>query len=73
MQRVELDGANGNNAHDIKQQGADKTITLLLYVRENENCESETWALKEKKALFEQQFEVQLSFEVARETLHCSI
>ena len=39
-------------------------VSLLIYVRQGENWEPETWALKEKKAMFEKVFGVRLTFEV---------
>lgn len=44
------------------------TMSLLIFVRQGESWEPETWALKEKKSLFEKLFQVRLLFEVRAET-----
>ena len=62
VQRIEFDlQAAGKN-----QDRA--TMSLLIFVRTGENWEPETWALKEKKPLFEKLFQVRLLFEVRTET-----
>lgn len=43
-------------------------LSLLIYIRPGENWEPETWALKEKKTLFEKVFQVRLNFEVRVDT-----
>jgi exopolyphosphatase / guanosine-5'-triphosphate,3'-diphosphate pyrophosphatase len=63
IQRVEL-----NQDSDIKSKDARGALSLLIYVRPGENWEPETWALKEKKALFEKAFNVRLNFEVRVDT-----
>ncbi len=59
IQKVEFDFEPSLKAKDMRG-----SLSLLLFVRPTENWEPETWALKEKKALFEKQFQVRLSFEV---------
>lgn len=44
------------------------SASLLIFVRPGESWEPETWALKEKKAFFEKQFQLKLNFEVRVET-----
>jgi hypothetical protein len=50
-------------------KGQERTqASLLIFVRPGESWEPETWALKEKKAFFEKQFQLKLNFEVRVET-----
>ena len=63
VQRVELDLELG-----VKSKDGRGSLSLLIYVRPGENWEPETWALKEKKALFEKVFNVRLTFEVRVDT-----
>lgn len=44
------------------------SVSLLIFVRPGESWEPETWALKEKKAMFERQFGLRLAFEVRVDT-----
>lgn len=54
---------------DLETRGQDKVnASLLIFVRPGESWEPETWALKEKKAAFERQFNLKLSFEVRVES-----
>lgn len=59
IQRVELD-----LEPTIKSKDGRSALSLMIYVRPGESWEPETWALKEKKALFEKLFQLRLSFEV---------
>jgi exopolyphosphatase/guanosine-5'-triphosphate,3'-diphosphate pyrophosphatase len=59
VQRLEFDLDS-----NVKSKDGNKSLSLLIYVRQGEIWEPETWALKEKKALFEKQFQVRLNFEV---------
>ena len=43
-------------------------MSLLIYIRPGENWEPETWALKEKKTMFERVFQMRLNFEVRVDT-----
>jgi len=62
VQRIELDLQTGG-------KGQEKTTaSLLIFVRPGESWEPETWALKEKKAYFEKQFQLRLNFEVRVES-----
>lgn len=62
VQRIDFDyKAAGKNEDKA-------TLSLLIFVRQGESWEPETWALKEKKSLFEKQFQVRLQFEVRAET-----
>jgi exopolyphosphatase/guanosine-5'-triphosphate,3'-diphosphate pyrophosphatase len=56
VQRVELELQSG--------KGQERTASLLIFVRPGESWEPETWAIKEKKAFFEKQFQLKLNFEV---------
>ena len=62
VQRVEFDVQPAGKGQD-KQPAS-----LLIFVRPGESWEPETWALKEKKAAFERQFGLKLSFEVRVES-----
>lgn len=55
VQRIELE-------HDPKE------LSLLIFIRPGENWEPETWALKEKKSMFEKVFNIKLNFEVRVDT-----
>ena len=68
VQRIEFDFEPSLKAKDGKEP-----LSLLLYVRQGENWEPETWALKEKKSLFEKQFGVRLSFEVRVDSRSTSV
>lgn len=57
VQRIELD-------YTPARTNERASISLLIFIRPGESWEPETWALKEKKAFFERQFSVRLSFEV---------
>lgn len=62
VQRIEFD-------IQAPAKGQDRTpASLLIFVRQGESWEPETWALKEKKAFFERQFLLKLSFEVRVES-----
>jgi exopolyphosphatase / guanosine-5'-triphosphate,3'-diphosphate pyrophosphatase len=50
------------------KDGSRGTLTLLIYIRPGENWEPETWALKEKKTMFERVFNMRLNFEVRVDT-----
>lgn len=78
VQRVEFDfdenlkeratrESEGRESKESGREGKD-SLNLLIYIRAGENWEPETWALKEKKTLFEKCFGVRLSFEVRVET-----
>lgn len=41
-----------------------RSISILLKVRDGEDCEPEMWAFKEKKGFFEHQFDVQISLKI---------
>ena len=58
VQRIEFDVTPPRT----KEERA--AVSLLIFVRPGESWEPETWALKEKKAMFERQFNLRLSFEV---------
>lgn len=45
-----------------------RLLALNLHLRAGENCFAETWALEEKKGLFERQFQVRLDVAVAAES-----
>ncbi len=62
VQRVEFDVTPGRT----KDEKA--SVSLLIFVRPGESWEPETWALKEKKAMFERQFGLRLAFEVRVDT-----
>ncbi|HEY9789497.1 MAG TPA: Ppx/GppA phosphatase family protein [Candidatus Obscuribacterales bacterium] len=59
VQRLELDFES-----EGKNKDGRRCVSLIIYVRTGENWEPETWALKEKKALFEKCFNARLTFEV---------
>lgn len=59
IQRLELDFEPA-----VKPKDERSAMLLIMYVRAGENWEPETWALKEKKALFEKLFQLKLTFEV---------
>jgi exopolyphosphatase/guanosine-5'-triphosphate,3'-diphosphate pyrophosphatase len=59
VQRIEFDFSD-----DIKERDGRCTLNMLIYIRPGEEWEPETWALKEKKTMFERIFGVRLSFEV---------
>lgn len=63
VQRVDLDVAPGGKNKEDR-----KNMTLIVYVRPGENWEPETWALKEKKSVFEKQFNGRLTVEVRVES-----
>jgi exopolyphosphatase/guanosine-5'-triphosphate,3'-diphosphate pyrophosphatase len=63
VQRIEFDFESNSKSKDNKVP-----ISLLIYVKPGESWEPETWALKEKKSLFEKQFQVRLGFEVRVES-----
>lgn len=44
------------------------TLSILIYIRPGENWEPETWALKEKKTMFERVFQTRVTFEVRVDT-----
>lgn len=62
VQRIEFDLTPARTKDDRA------SISLLIFVRPGENWEPETWALKEKKPMFERQFGLRLSFEVRVDT-----
>jgi exopolyphosphatase/guanosine-5'-triphosphate,3'-diphosphate pyrophosphatase len=62
VKRVELDLQGSGKGQERTQ------ASLLIFVRPGESWEPETWALKEKKAFFEKQFQLKLNFEVRVET-----
>jgi exopolyphosphatase/guanosine-5'-triphosphate,3'-diphosphate pyrophosphatase len=43
-------------------------MSLLIYIKPGENWEPETWALKEKKTMFERVFDMRVNFEVRVDT-----
>lgn len=52
---------------DLKTAGKGQeknALTMFIFVRSGESWEPETWAVKEKKAYFEKQFQLRLGFEV---------
>lgn len=53
---------------DIRQKDGRGAVSLLIYVRPGDSWEPETWALKEKKDLFEKVFGLRLTFEVRVES-----
>ncbi|MBY0356414.1 MAG: Ppx/GppA family phosphatase [Candidatus Obscuribacterales bacterium] len=59
IQRLEFDFELPLKAKDDRS-----TLSLIIYVRPGESWEPETWALKEKKSLFEKLFQLRLTFEV---------
>jgi exopolyphosphatase / guanosine-5'-triphosphate,3'-diphosphate pyrophosphatase len=59
VQRIEFDFGD-----DLKMRDGRGTLNMLIYIRPGEEWEPETWALKEKKTMFERIFGVRLSFEV---------
>ena len=62
VQRIEFDYQPAGKNQDRA------SLSLLIFVRPGESWEPETWALKEKKPLFEKQFQARLNFEVRTET-----
>ncbi len=62
VQRIEFDVQ-----YATKNQERAST-SLLIFVKPGESWEPETWALKEKKSLFEKLFQMRLSFEVRVES-----
>jgi exopolyphosphatase / guanosine-5'-triphosphate,3'-diphosphate pyrophosphatase len=58
VQRVELDLTSASKGQEKP------SVNLLIFVRSGESWEPETWSIKEKKAVFEKQFQLKLSFEV---------
>jgi exopolyphosphatase/guanosine-5'-triphosphate,3'-diphosphate pyrophosphatase len=55
VERVEMDFLQAG-----KGRGERPELVLHLSLREGENCNPEMWALQEKKALFEERFQVKL-------------
>ncbi len=53
---------------ETKSKEGRGTMSLLIYIRPGENWEPETWALKEKKTMFERVFQMRLNFEVRVDT-----
>jgi exopolyphosphatase / guanosine-5'-triphosphate,3'-diphosphate pyrophosphatase len=49
---------------DGKGKDGRGVMSLLIYIKPGENWEPETWALKEKKTMFERVFDMRVNFEV---------
>jgi hypothetical protein len=64
VQRLEFEFEPGEKSKD----GGRGTLSMLIYIRAGENWEPETWALKEKKTMFERVFNMRLNFEVRVDT-----
>lgn len=59
VQRIDFDFDQASKAKDGRA-----SVSLLIYLRSGDNWEPEMWALKEKKDMFEKQFNARLSFEL---------
>jgi exopolyphosphatase/guanosine-5'-triphosphate,3'-diphosphate pyrophosphatase len=59
VQRIDFDFDQASKAKDGRA-----SVSLLIHLRSGDNWEPEMWALKEKKDMFEKQFNARLSFEL---------
>lgn len=64
VQRLEFEFEQEEKSKD----GGRGTLCMLIYIRPGVNWEPETWALKEKKTMFERVFNMRLNFEVRVDT-----